>query len=71
MKYLLVLICQYNFGKIHIYSKLINHSYRMEQAMSTKMLKNINLTKNQTMIYKKIYYAVEMHRKAMKLVCSK
>jgi len=43
----------------------------MEQAMSTKMLENINLTKNQTMIYKKIYYAVEMHRKAMKLVCSK
>ncbi|XP_025270098.1 uncharacterized protein LOC109610618 [Camponotus floridanus] len=41
-------------------------SYRMEQIMSTKMLENINLTKNQTMIYKKIYYAVEIHRKAMK-----
>ncbi|XP_070152573.1 odorant receptor 22c-like isoform X2 [Polyergus mexicanus] len=42
-------------------------SYRIEQAMSTKMLKNINL-KNQTMINKKIFYAVEIHRKAMKFI---
>ncbi|XP_029666074.1 uncharacterized protein LOC115237271 [Formica exsecta] len=42
-------------------------SYRIEQAMSTKMLENINL-KNQIMIYKKIFYAVEIHRKAMKFI---
>ncbi|KAL6425014.1 hypothetical protein ACFW04_009372 [Cataglyphis niger] len=40
-------------------------SYRIEQAMSKEMLKNINL-KNQIIIYKKIFYAVEFHRKAMK-----
>ncbi|XP_070152590.1 odorant receptor 4-like [Polyergus mexicanus] len=39
--------------------------YRMEQAMTTKMLENINM-KNRSMICKKIFYAVEIHCKAMK-----
>ncbi|XP_029666073.1 uncharacterized protein LOC115237270 [Formica exsecta] len=44
-------------------------SYRMEQIMTTEMLKNINL-KNRAMIYnKKIFNAVEIHCKAIKLVC--
>jgi len=44
------------------------HSYRIENAMTTKILDNINL-ENQTIIYKKIIDAVEIHRKAIKLVC--
>ncbi|KAL6425012.1 hypothetical protein ACFW04_009370 [Cataglyphis niger] len=41
-------------------------SYRMEQIMTTKMFKNINL-KNKTMIYnKKVFYAVEIHCKVIK-----
>lgn len=39
----------------------------MEQAITPKMLENINM-KGQTMIRKKIFYAVKIHRKAMKLV---
>ncbi|XP_050460090.1 odorant receptor 4-like [Cataglyphis hispanica] len=50
---------------IHICGMFKIASYRIEEAMSTKMLKNINL-KNQTMIYKKIFYAVEIHRKTIK-----
>ncbi|KAL6425003.1 hypothetical protein ACFW04_009367 [Cataglyphis niger] len=53
---------------IHICGLLTITSYRVEQIMTTKMSKNINL-KNQTMIYnKKIFYAVEIHYKIMKLV---
>ncbi|KAL6425024.1 hypothetical protein ACFW04_009375 [Cataglyphis niger] len=37
--------------------------YRIKQAMSTKALENI---KNQTMIYKEIIDAVEIHRKAIR-----
>ncbi|KAL6416845.1 hypothetical protein ACFW04_013120 [Cataglyphis niger] len=40
-------------------------SYRMEQAMATKILENINLAENRS-ICKKIFYAVEIHLKAMK-----
>ncbi|XP_070152574.1 uncharacterized protein [Polyergus mexicanus] len=41
-------------------------SYRMEQIMNIKMLKNVNL-KERTMIYnKKIFYAVQIHRKTIK-----
>ncbi|XP_029666067.1 uncharacterized protein LOC115237265 [Formica exsecta] len=40
-------------------------SYRMEQIMTIKMLQDINL-KNRTMICNKIFYAVEIHRKAIK-----
>ncbi|XP_029666066.1 odorant receptor 4-like [Formica exsecta] len=50
---------------IHICGMFKIASYRIEQAMSTKMIENINL-KNQIMINKKIFYAVEIHRKAMK-----
>lgn len=39
----------------------------MENAITTKVLQNINLL-NQIMIYKKIIDAVEIHRKAIKLV---
>ncbi|XP_050460102.1 uncharacterized protein LOC126855993 [Cataglyphis hispanica] len=40
-------------------------SYRMENAMTTKVLQNINLI-NQIMIHKKIIDAVEIHCKAIK-----
>ncbi|XP_019885687.2 odorant receptor 4-like [Camponotus floridanus] len=50
---------------IHICGLFKIASYRMEQAMTTKMLQNINL-ENQTTICKKIFYAVEIHRKTMK-----
>ncbi|XP_029666071.1 odorant receptor 49b-like [Formica exsecta] len=40
-------------------------SYRIEQAMTSQVLKNINL-ENQTMIYKEIIDAVDIHRKAIK-----
>ncbi|KAL6418167.1 hypothetical protein ACFW04_012298 [Cataglyphis niger] len=40
-------------------------SYRMENAMTTKVLQNINLI-NQIMIHKKINDAVEIHCKAIK-----
>ncbi|XP_029678512.1 odorant receptor 4-like [Formica exsecta] len=41
-------------------------SYRMEQIMTTKMFKNVNL-KDRAMIYnKKIFYAIEIHCKAIK-----
>jgi len=53
---------------IYIYNRQINYSYRMKQAISTKMLENINI-KNQTLIHEKIFYAVEIHRRTMKLVC--
>ncbi|XP_050460105.1 uncharacterized protein LOC126855995 [Cataglyphis hispanica] len=42
-------------------------SYRMKQVTSTEMLQNINLN-NRTIIYNKILYAVEIHRKAMKFI---
>ncbi|XP_029666069.1 odorant receptor 4-like [Formica exsecta] len=43
-------------------------SYRMEQIMTTEMIKNINL-KNRAMIYnKKIFYAVEIHCKVIKFI---
>ncbi|XP_050465120.1 uncharacterized protein LOC126858696 [Cataglyphis hispanica] len=52
---------------IHICGMLTITSYRVEQIMTTKMSKNINL-KNQIMIYnKKIFYAVEIHYKIMKI----
>ncbi|XP_050460092.1 odorant receptor 22c-like [Cataglyphis hispanica] len=38
--------------------------YRMEQAMTTKIFENINLENRS--ICEKIFYAVEIHRKAMK-----
>ncbi|KAL6425015.1 hypothetical protein ACFW04_009373 [Cataglyphis niger] len=50
---------------IHICGIFKVASYRMEQAMSTKILENINLN-NKTTICNKIFYAVEIHRKAMK-----
>jgi len=66
----LVLTCQYNFERtIYLYKQII-YSYRIEQAMSTKMLENINL-KTMIIIYKKIFYAVDIHRNAMKLVYMK
>ncbi|XP_050460194.1 uncharacterized protein LOC126856059 [Cataglyphis hispanica] len=40
-------------------------SYRVEQAMTTKILENINL-ENQSMFYKEIIDAVKIHRKAIK-----
>ncbi|XP_029175695.1 odorant receptor 47a-like [Nylanderia fulva] len=40
-------------------------SYRIEQTMTIKMLKNVHL-KNQTIIYKEIIYAIEIHHKAIK-----
>ncbi|XP_029666065.1 uncharacterized protein LOC115237262 [Formica exsecta] len=40
-------------------------SYRMEQIMTIKMLQNTNL-KNRIMICNKIFYAVKIHRKALK-----
>ncbi|KAL6418175.1 hypothetical protein ACFW04_012300 [Cataglyphis niger] len=40
-------------------------SYRVEQAMTTKIFKNINL-ENQSMFYKDIIDAVKLHRKAIK-----
>ncbi|XP_070152592.1 odorant receptor 30a-like [Polyergus mexicanus] len=40
-------------------------SYRMEQIMTIEILQDINL-KNRTVICNKIFYAVEIHRKAMK-----
>ncbi|XP_029666063.1 odorant receptor 22c-like [Formica exsecta] len=42
-------------------------NYRIEQAMRTKILENINLN-NRNMICKKIFYAIEIHRKAMKFI---
>jgi len=41
------------------------YSYRLEQAMKADMLRNVNL---QNEIYKKIIYAVDIHRKAVELV---
>ncbi|XP_019885675.2 odorant receptor 4-like [Camponotus floridanus] len=40
-------------------------SYRIERAMTTKIRENINI-ENQTMIYKDIIDAIEIHRKAIK-----
>jgi len=45
----------------------IIRSYRLERAMEIKILQNITL-KNETVIYKQIIYAVDIHRKAMELV---
>lgn len=55
---------------MYIADKQIIHSYRIEEAMTPKMLENIN-TKNRAIIYQKIFYAVEIHCKAMKLVCAR
>ncbi|XP_029666072.1 uncharacterized protein LOC115237269 [Formica exsecta] len=55
-------------GIFKIASKLINHSYRVEQIMTTEMLKNINLKKRAMIYKKKIFYAVEIHCKAIKFI---
>ncbi|XP_026824696.1 uncharacterized protein LOC109611485 isoform X2 [Ooceraea biroi] len=39
-------------------------SYRIEQVMAIELLLDIN-TKNEILIYKKLIYAVDIHRKAM------
>ncbi|XP_050460091.1 odorant receptor 22c-like [Cataglyphis hispanica] len=50
---------------VHAYGLFTIASYRIEQAMTTKIFENINLN-SWSMICKKICYAVEIHHKAMK-----
>lgn len=50
-----------------ICNEKIIYSYRIEKAMEVNMLKDINLH-NEITIYKRIIYAVDIHRKAMELV---
>jgi len=45
----------------------IIYSYRVEQAITFETLQK-NSLKNETSIYKGLICAVDMHRKAMKLV---
>jgi len=53
-------LCLYN------YNNKIFHSYRIEKAMTANMVKNS--LENETIIFKKIIHAVDIHRKAIKLV---
>lgn len=43
------------------------HSYRIQNAMQNYISQNINLQKK-SLIQKDIIYAIDIHRKAMKLV---
>jgi len=45
----------------------IVYSYRIEKAMAINMLNNVYL-KNEIIMYKEIIHAVDIHRKAIKLV---
>jgi len=45
----------------------IVYSYRIEKAMAINMLNNVCL-KNEVIMYKEIIHAVDIHRKAIKLV---
>jgi len=45
----------------------VRYSYRIEHAMEINELKNIN-SYGVSLIFKKIVYAINIHRKAMKLV---
>jgi len=47
--------------KIHYYS------YRIEEAILVNMLKNVNI-KNEIIMYKELIHAIEIHRRAIKLV---
>lgn len=51
------------------YGKKITYSYRVKRAIAIKTLLK-NSLKNENLIYKRLIYAVDMHRKAMKLVYS-
>ncbi|KAL6260655.1 hypothetical protein P5V15_008174 [Pogonomyrmex californicus] len=50
-------------GMFNIASKRIIYSFRLETAMMINMLKNVNQEK-ETLIYKRIIYAIDIHRKA-------
>ncbi|KAL6416848.1 hypothetical protein ACFW04_013121 [Cataglyphis niger] len=52
---------------IHAYGLFTIASYRIEQAMTTKIFENINLD-SRSMICKKICYAVEIHHETMKFI---
>lgn len=54
------IICIYNYEKI-IYS------YRIEKALMTNIVNKITL-KDEIKIYKEIILAIDIHRKAVKLV---
>jgi len=45
----------------------IIHSYRVEMAMKTYIIQDINLQKEE-LVYKDIICAIDIHRKAMQLV---
>lgn len=53
-------------NNINNYSKSIIYSYRIEQAIASNFVQNTQ--KNEIITFKKITYAVDIHRKAMKLV---
>jgi len=48
-------------------NKYVNYSYRIEHAMEINVPKSINANDGLA-IYKKIVYAINIHREAMKLV---
>jgi len=61
-----------NLEKLENLSDLYNYtritcSYRIKQAMSLKILRKNNV-ENENLIYKGLICAVNIHRKAMKLV---
>jgi len=56
----------FNFYKYN-HNNEIFYSYRIEKAMAVNMLNNVYL-KNEIIMYKEIIHAVDIHRKAMKLV---
>jgi len=60
--FLSLCLCNYNN-----YNNKIFYSYRIEKAMTANMLKNSSL-ENEIIIKKKIIHAVDIHRKAIKLV---
>ncbi|XP_070527999.1 uncharacterized protein [Cardiocondyla obscurior] len=53
--------------RIYIIYKINFYSYRIEKAIAINMLKNSSL-ENEFMMYREIIHAVDIHRKAMKLV---
>jgi len=54
-------------NEIIIYIILYIYSYRFQRAMLINTLQGINVM-NEFMIYKRIVYAVDIHRQAMELV---
>lgn len=52
---------------LYNYSISFIYSYRIERVMTINV-RRMSGTKNANMIYKGIIYAVDMHRKALKLV---